>query len=402
MIENNFIIISLISIVLWIIYRIYNVMKNKKTNIVREIILFIFFVYFLFLLLLTIFKGGRIEFRNQFNSYMYREHGLLGIINIVPIKETINTFMHSETGMRNSLRNLIGNILVFMPLGFFIPLLFDKFNNLKKVLKVGFLSSLAIELSQLFVGGNVCDIDDVIYNTLGALAGFICYKTFEMIIDKINLKNKLDKIRDFETNNILKKTIKGMSIVVIVILISYVYAFYNQTMSAELSDEEMAKKAFNCSDENIIEIKEFNGIKFYLIKDEMGLEVRQINKYILGRYIDSHIGYSFIENGELGYRQEFIYDDTDEYVNENRMAPIVYGNNTNATKVIITLRDKIYEQNIKDNGSFMVIYPEMISFDEDELKQIYSKDKSNIISVKFLDDKGKEVKTLPDLDNISE
>ena len=205
MIGSSFIIVALISMALWIIYRIYNVIKNKKTNIVREIILFIFFVYFLFLLLLTIFKGGRIEFSNQFNSFMYREHGLLGIINIVPIKETINTFMHSETGMRNSLRNLIGNILVFMPLGFFIPLLFDKFNNLKKVLKVGCLSSLAIELSQLFVGSNVCDIDDVIYNTLGALAGFICYKTFETIIKKVNLKNKLDKIRDFETNNILKK-----------------------------------------------------------------------------------------------------------------------------------------------------------------------------------------------------
>ena len=330
MIGSSFIIVALISMALWIIYRLYNVVKNKRINIAREIILFIFFVYFLFLLLLTIFKGGRIEFSNQFNSFMYREHGLLGIINIVPIKETINTFMHSETGMRNSLRNLIGNILVFMPLGFFIPLLFDKFNNLKKVLKVGCLSSLAIELSQLFVGSNVCDIDDVIYNTLGALAGFICYKTFETIIKKVNLKNKLDKIRDFETNNILKKTIKGISIVIIVSLVSYVYAFYNQTMSVQLSDEEMAKKAFDCSDENIIDIKEFNGLKFYLIKDEVGLEIRQINKYILDRYIDSHIGYSFIENEKYGYRQEFIYNGE----NTNVMSPIVYGKNTSASKEI--------------------------------------------------------------------
>lgn len=393
MIENNFIIISLISMALWIIYRLYNVVKNKRINIAREIILFIFFVYFLFLLLLTIFKGGRIEFSNQFNSYMYREHGLLGIINIVPIKETINTFMHSETGMRNSLRNLIGNILVFMPLGFFIPLLFDKFNNLKKVLKVGCLSSLAIELSQLFVGSNVCDIDDVIYNTLGALAGFICYKTFETIIKKVNLKNKLDKIRDFETNNILKKTIKGISIVIIVSLVSYVYAFYNQTMSAQLSDEEMAKKAFDCSDENIIDIKEFNGLKFYLIKDEVGLEIRQINKYILDRYIDSHIGYSFIENEKYGYRQEFIYNGE----NTNVMSPIVYGKNTNASKVIMTVRDKTIEQNLKKDDYFMVIYPEFISFNEDEIRKIYSSEVSSVIDIKFVDDKNKEVNTISDL-----
>ena len=393
MIGSSFIIVALISMALWIIYRLYNVVKNKRINIAREIILFIFFVYFLFLLLLTIFKGGRIEFSNQFNSFMYREHGLLGIINIVPIKETINTFMHSETGMRNSLRNLIGNILVFMPLGFFIPLLFDKFNNLKKVLKVGCLSSLAIELSQLFVGSNVCDIDDVIYNTLGALAGFICYKTFETIIKKVNLKNKLDKIRDFETNNILKKTIKGISIVIIVSLFSYVYAFYNQTMSAQLSDEEMAKKAFDCSDENIIDIKEFNGLKFYLIKDEVGLEIRQINKYILDRYIDSHIGYSFIENEKYGYRQEFIYNGE----NTNVMSPIVYGKNTNASKVIMTVRDKTIEQNLKKDDYFMVIYPEFISFNEDEIRKIYSSEVSSVIDIKFVDDKNKEVNTISNL-----
>ena len=393
MIGSSFIIVALISMALWIIYRLYNVVKNKRINIAREIILFIFFVYFLFLLLLTIFKVGRIEFSNQFNSFMYREHGLLGIINIVPIKETINTFMHSETGMRNSLRNLIGNILVFMPLGFFMPLLFDKFNNLKKVLKVGCLSSLAIELSQLFVGSNVCDIDDVIYNTLGALAGFICYKTFETIIKKVNLKNKLDKIRDFETNNILKKTIKGISIVIIVSLVSYVYAFYNQTMSAQLSDEEMAKKAFDCSDENIIDIKEFNGLKFYLIKDEVGLEIRQINKYILDRYIDSHIGYSFIENEKYGYRQEFIYNGE----NTNVMSPIVYGKNTNASKVIMTVRDKTIEQNLKKDDYFMVIYPEFISFNEDEIRKIYSSEVSSVIDIKFVDDKNKEVNTISNL-----
>ena len=393
MIGSSFIIVALISMALWIIYRLYNVVKNKRINIAREIILFIFFVYFLFLLLLTIFKGGRIEFSNQFNSFMYREHGLLGIINIVPIKENINTFMHSETGMRNSLRNIIGNILVFMPLGFFIPLLFDKFNNLKKVLKVGCLSSLAIELSQLFVGSNVCDIDDVIYNTLGALAGFICYKTFETIIKKVNLKNKLDKIRDFETNNILKKTIKGISIVIIVSLVSYVYAFYNQTMSAQLSDEEMAKKAFDCSDENIIDIKEFNGLKFYLIKDEVGLEIRQINKYILDRYIDSHIGYSFIENEKYGYRQEFIYNGE----NTNVMSPIVYGKNTNASKVIMTVRDKTIEQNLKKDDYFMVIYPEFISFNEDEIRKIYSSEVSSVIDIKFVDDKNKEVNNISNL-----
>ena len=68
MIENNFIIVSLISVVVWIIYRISISIKNKKINIFREITLLVFFIYFLLLLLLTIFKGGFITLRNPFDS----------------------------------------------------------------------------------------------------------------------------------------------------------------------------------------------------------------------------------------------------------------------------------------------------------------------------------------------
>lgn len=255
MIENNFIIVSLISVVVWIIYRISISIKNKKINIFREITLLVFFIYFLLLLLLTIFKGGFITLRNPFDSYMYNEYGAIGIINIVPIKETIITLMHSEAGLRNTMTNIIGNIIAFIPLGFFIPLLFDKFNRYKKVLKVGFLSSLAIEITQIFVGFNVCDIDDIIYNTVGAMLGFLCFKIFEKTISKIKLKEKIDKIRDFETSNIFKKVTKGISIVAIVIVVSYIYAFYNQIVLSKLSNEEMTKEVFNCNKNDILQIE---------------------------------------------------------------------------------------------------------------------------------------------------
>ena len=50
---------------------------------------------------------------------------------------------------------------------------------------------------------------------------------------------------------------------------------------------------------------------------------------------------------------------------------------------------------------FMVIYPEMISFNEIELNQIYSDESNeNIMSIKFLDDNGKEISTINNLDEI--
>ena len=125
----------------------------------------------------------------------------------------------------------------------------------------------------------------------------------------------------------------------------------------------------------------------------MGISVNEIKKFVFGRYIDSHMGYSFIENNQNGYIQEFIYD----VENTNVMSPIVYGKNTNASKVIMTVKDKTIERNLKKDDYFMVIYPEFISFNEDEIRKIYSSEVSSVIDIKFVDDKNKEVNTISDL-----
>lgn len=66
---------------------------------------------------------------------------------------------------------LVGNIVMFMPLGFFPKLLFRKWSWWKSLL-LGFGVSVSIELAQLFTTRST-DIDDVILNTLGALLGWL-------------------------------------------------------------------------------------------------------------------------------------------------------------------------------------------------------------------------------------
>lgn len=65
---------------------------------------------------------------------------------------------------------LIGNIVMFLPIGFFPRLLFRKWSWWKSLL-AGFGASASIELAQLFTTRST-DIDDVILNTLGALLGW--------------------------------------------------------------------------------------------------------------------------------------------------------------------------------------------------------------------------------------
>lgn len=67
--------------------------------------------------------------------------------------------------------NLVGNLVVFSPIGFFLPLLWEKFRSWKTVLPTALLIGGGVEFIQYFIGRSP-DIDDVILNTLSILLGF--------------------------------------------------------------------------------------------------------------------------------------------------------------------------------------------------------------------------------------
>ena len=67
------------------------------------------------------------------------------------------------------------NFLLFLPYGFFLPLVFPSRKwTWKKLLCITAGTSLCIEVLQLF-GGRYAEIDDVLLNTLGALSGYFIY-----------------------------------------------------------------------------------------------------------------------------------------------------------------------------------------------------------------------------------
>lgn len=69
---------------------------------------------------------------------------------------------------------------MFMPLGFFVPLLWKISNRF--VILLGFSFSLLIETSQLFLNRQT-DVDDLMLNTVGVILGLLLYKL-------LNRKNK--------------------------------------------------------------------------------------------------------------------------------------------------------------------------------------------------------------------
>ncbi|TKD68320.1 VanZ family protein [Pseudalkalibacillus hwajinpoensis] len=87
------------------------------------------------------------------------------------------------------LKNIIGNILLFMPLGFLIPLVSKKGNSGLIIAIIGFATSTLIELLQYFVAQRIFDIDDILLNALGAVVGYVAFRVV------LNLYRKMKKVK---------------------------------------------------------------------------------------------------------------------------------------------------------------------------------------------------------------
>ena len=79
---------------------------------------------------------------------------------------------------------LIMNTMMFFPIGFFIGGALKK-KHIWNVIKIGFVLSLFIELTQLITTRGVFNVDDVIHNVLGCAMGFFCFVICYKMIKKI-------------------------------------------------------------------------------------------------------------------------------------------------------------------------------------------------------------------------
>lgn len=105
-----------------------------------------------------------------------------GEINLIPFR-SIRDFLQSSSGS-TAFRNIVGNILMFCPVGFFLPTLWEPFKNITRTILTGAGLSLFIECCQLFLIRGT-DIDDVLLNTLGTVLGFLCYLALNKMIPSI-------------------------------------------------------------------------------------------------------------------------------------------------------------------------------------------------------------------------
>ncbi|GKU82645.1 VanZ family protein [Niallia sp. NCCP-28] len=160
--------------------------KKKPIYWLKEAVKFLFVVYMLLVVSVTLFP-----------IYVYNIGSLEGLkysVNIIPLVsilksiEQIGTAYDGDALFMSSLiiRNVGGNILLFMPLGVLAPIIWRQYKNLSSMLFLGLLLSIFIEGIQFFEilsGSSIraVDVDDVICNVFGAMIGYFIYAgTFKL------------------------------------------------------------------------------------------------------------------------------------------------------------------------------------------------------------------------------
>ena len=127
-----------------------------------------------------------------FAFYMTAVLALVGFPNITLLKIEVTVNVIPFIYMIPDFANACLNVLLFIPFGFFLPILWEKFRNVKRTIVAGLLTTLFIEISQLFTG-RATDIDDVITNFLGGLIGYILFLAFNKLLKNTNFWKKFIK-----------------------------------------------------------------------------------------------------------------------------------------------------------------------------------------------------------------
>lgn len=163
---TRFALICLCVLPVWIIIR-----KPWKRTAPREIALGLFVMYIAALLVMAL-EGNWASPAAMLASARERLSHLDDVtqseIHLTPLR-TIRLQLAS-IHMDESRTQLLGNTLLFLPWGFFLPLLWRRFRRLLPVAGMCLGLTCFIECTQLFIG-RIVDVDDLILNFCGSLCG---------------------------------------------------------------------------------------------------------------------------------------------------------------------------------------------------------------------------------------
>lgn len=133
-----------------------------------------------------LFKNEPGTFRVHHASFSKRQSG----VNTTPFA-SVKKIYYSNKSSLYKYKNIGGNILGFVPLGFLLPfLVFRRYGIILSILSVSLLST-CFEYIQLYTGCGVFDVDDIILNSLGGITGALLWGILQITHYFLSKKREL-------------------------------------------------------------------------------------------------------------------------------------------------------------------------------------------------------------------
>lgn len=154
-------------VIIGVILPFYLILRKPwKKEPEREIALAVFILFMIGLLALAL--QGRYQMPSRMLELARERIAERVGINLVPFRSIQSYFIHYS--LDGFLVNFVGNIVMFMPWGFGLTLLWKKNQKLWRVVLYSLGLTVLIETVQLFIGRSV-DVDDLILNFAGGCLG---------------------------------------------------------------------------------------------------------------------------------------------------------------------------------------------------------------------------------------
>ena len=152
----------------------YLLKGHKKVVLHKEVLALVFIIYILCLYYVLTYQDIN-----------------YGGINLVPFKE----MFRYEFGSYKFMKNIIGNIVLFIPFGFFAAHYIDGHKSKLHIL-ITLIVATSAEIIQYYIG-RIFDIDDIILNVFGGFIGYLLFVALTAIKGKLPNFMKSDGFLNF-------------------------------------------------------------------------------------------------------------------------------------------------------------------------------------------------------------
>jgi len=128
--------------------------------------------YYLCVLSVLLFFGG----------LFHVDRGYGGTVNTIPF-HTIQNYIryYLRTGSFVSISNLVGNVVILLPMGVILPVMFRPMRRFWIFIPFAACLAVGVEVVQYLTATGAADVDDSILNFAGAVLGYLCTRAVQVI-----------------------------------------------------------------------------------------------------------------------------------------------------------------------------------------------------------------------------